>query len=129
MTRLNNYRIRLLKGCNGLEKDTSRFRTRNTGGRVHDPSCKHCGAVREDAAHFICNCSALAEVQATLLLAAPPTISSLIPDPSAIPVEFTALMLGTCWVDNSELQSFCVSFLDQLRLARVHKLLNCTHGP
>ena len=49
MTRLNNFRIRLLVGCDGLERDASRFRTRNTGGRVHDPSCKLCGAVSEDA--------------------------------------------------------------------------------
>ena len=93
--RPNNLRIRLLMGCDGLENDASRFRIRNTGGRVHDPSSKLCGTVSEDAAHFICNCSALAEVRAALLLAAPPTLSSLIPDPSASPVEFTAVMLGT----------------------------------
>ena len=40
MMRMNNFSIHLLVGCDGLEKDASRFRTRNTGGRIQDPSCK-----------------------------------------------------------------------------------------
>ena len=47
MTRLNNFRIHLLVGCDGLERDASRFRTGNTSGIVHDPSCKLCSALVE----------------------------------------------------------------------------------
>ena len=65
VTRMNNFRICLLVGCDGLEKD----------GRTQDPSCKLCGAEAEDAAHFTCHCCAVAEVGVALLLAAPPTLS------------------------------------------------------
>ena len=62
LTRKNNFRIRLLVGCDGLEKDAFRFRTRNTGRMAQNPSCKLCGAESEDAAHFIVHCCALARV-------------------------------------------------------------------
>ena len=91
VTRINNFRICLLVGCDGLEKD----------GRTQDPSCKLCGAKAEDAVYSICHCIALAEVQVALLLTAPPTISTLLSDPSSSPEEFTRVMLGTCWFDNS----------------------------
>ena len=37
--RLNNFKIRLLVDCDGLEKDAARFRSRNTGRPAGDPSC------------------------------------------------------------------------------------------
>ena len=92
-------------------------------------SCKLCGAETEDAAHFICHCYALAEVRVALHSTAPPTITSLPPDSSSSLEEFMEVMLGMCWIDNSELQSFYVSFLDQFRSAHAHKLLNRTPGP
>ena len=43
LTRLNNFRIRLLVGCDGLEADASRFRKRSRPTAiVNDPSCKLC---------------------------------------------------------------------------------------
>ena len=42
LTRLNNFRIRLLVGCDGLEADASRFRSRTTTAQPGDPSCKLC---------------------------------------------------------------------------------------
>ena len=42
-TRATNFRIRLLVGCDGLEKDVARFRSRSNGTSPADPSCKLCG--------------------------------------------------------------------------------------
>ena len=40
-------------GCDGLEKDVSRFRSRNTGAKPMDPSCKLCDAESEVAAQSL----------------------------------------------------------------------------
>ena len=58
-TRATNFRIRLLAGCDGLEKDVARFRSRHNGISPADPLCKLCGDPTEDASHFISCCSAL----------------------------------------------------------------------
>ena len=43
LTRQNNFRLRLLVGCDGLEQDASRFRQRkDPSSRAHDASCKFC---------------------------------------------------------------------------------------
>ena len=39
-------------------------------------------------------------------------------------LQFADHMLGTCWVDNDEFQSFCIEFLHHLRLARFNLLYN-----
>ena len=59
LTRANNLRIRLLAGCEGLEKDAARFRYRDKQFSPADPSCKLCAAPCEDARHFIATCNAL----------------------------------------------------------------------
>ena len=42
LTRQNNFRLRLLVGCDGLEQDASRFRLRkDLFSCVRDASCKH----------------------------------------------------------------------------------------
>ena len=52
LTRLNNFRIRLLVGCDGLEADASRFRARRLPGIIpNDPVCKLCMGGIEDPAH------------------------------------------------------------------------------
>ena len=51
------------------------------------------------------------------------------PAQSCLCTQITEIVLGKCWVDHAELQSFCVKLLDQLRAARVHKLLNHLFGP
>ena len=53
LTRMNNFRIRLLVGCDGLEQDASCFRTRNNGATPKDPTCKLCKLAVEDADHFV----------------------------------------------------------------------------
>ena len=60
LTRQNNFRLRLLVGCDGLEQDASRFRQRkDPSSRAHDASCKLCLSEPEDAPHFISRCPAL----------------------------------------------------------------------
>ena len=76
LTRLKNFRIHLLVGCDGLEKDAARFRSRNTGRPAGDPTCKLCGADSEDAVHFIFSCQALSVRRRGLLSGAPPIITS-----------------------------------------------------
>ena len=73
----------------------------------------------EDAGHFIVHCSALSNVRSSLLALAPPNVIPLLPDPTSNPEEFIGIVLGTCWVNCDELQTFCVNFLDQLRSAQL----------
>ena len=48
LTRWNNFRMRLLVGCHGLEEDACRFRHRRFLGRVvDDPTCILCGLERD----------------------------------------------------------------------------------
>ena len=97
LTRLNNFRIRLLVGCDGLEKDAARFRSRRQPDvEVGDAVCKVCGNSTEDALHFISFCPALATARTNLLRAAPGSISSLLLDPVTRPIQFADHMLGTC---------------------------------
>ena len=54
LTRLNNFRIRLLVGCDRLEADAACFCSRTTNAQSGDPSCKlYNQGVPEDAAHFV----------------------------------------------------------------------------
>ena len=79
LTRLNNFRIRLLVGCDGLEADAACFRSRTTNAQPGDPSCKLCNqGVPEDAAHFVSTCPALGEERVRLYTEAPPTVRSQI---------------------------------------------------
>ena len=126
LTRLNNFRIRLLVGCDGLEKDAARFRSRNTGRPAGDPTCKLCGADSEDAVHFIFSCQALSVRRRGLLSGAPPIISSTFTDStsSSNPQTFADVILGTCWINDPEVQSFCIKFLSGLKEARAALLLS-----
>ena len=119
LTRLNNFRIRLLVGCDGLEADATHFRSRTTNAQPGDPSCKLCNqGVPEDATHFVSTCPALGEERVRLYTEAPPTVRSQIPDPQIHPQDFLEVMTGTCWVDDIDVQKFCIHFLSKLRAAR-----------
>ena len=63
LTRLNNFRMRLLVGCDGLEQNAARFRYRNTGTAPSDPLCK---LDQEDAVHFTAVCSRLCPTHCVL---------------------------------------------------------------
>ena len=121
---LSNFNLPdlLLVGCDGLEKDAARFRSRRQPDvEVGDAVC---GNSTEDALHFILFCPALATARTNLLRAAPGSILSLLLDPVTRPIQFADHMFGTCWVDNDEFQSFCIEFLHRLRLARFNLLYN-----
>ena len=79
-TRATNFWIRLLAGCDGLEKDAVRFRSRNNGISPADPSCKLCGDPTEDASHFISCCLALESERVRLISSAPTSVQALLPD-------------------------------------------------
>ena len=64
-THTTNFRIRLLAGRDGLEKDAVRFWSRKHGSFPADPLCKLCGDPTEDASHFISCCSALEKESAS----------------------------------------------------------------
>ncbi len=116
LTRLNNFRIRLIVGCGGLGKDTARFRVRNTGAMPNDSSCKLCySGSTEDAVHFI-SCPALAEERQRLLSDAPPSVCCMLPDPRTRPHDFCEILIGTCWIDDFATQKFCIEFLNNLRI-------------
>ena len=119
LTRLNNFRICLLVGCDGLEADAACFRSRTTKAQPGDPSCKLCNqGVPEDAAHFVSTCPVLDEERVKLYLEAPPTVRSQIPDPRVHPQDFLEVMTGTCWVDDINVQKFCIHSLSKLKAAR-----------
>ena len=80
LTHLNNFRVRLLVGCDGLEADAAHFRSRTTNAQAGDCSCKLCNqGVPEDAAHFVSICPVLEEERVKLYSEAPPTVCSQIP--------------------------------------------------
>ena len=128
LTRLNNFRIRLLVGCDGLEQDASRFRRRTTGAPRSDASCKLCGHTPEDAAHFVVGCHPLEDARSAALAVAPPSILKILPCRVVDPLKFTELILGTCWIDDAAFQSFCITYLSRLK-ARRAELLCSNSGP
>ena len=123
LTTRSNFRIRLLLGCHGLESDACRFSSRSNGQARGDPSCKLCGAPLEDAPHFISTCPSLETKRRELLGHAPPQLQDLeqeLPDPARDPDLFAHVMLGINWVEDIELQAFCVNFLAELKAFRAN---------
>ena len=117
MSRLNNFRIRLLVGCHGLEADVCRF----TSNVTRDPTCKLCTLEPEDPAHFIYRCPALSPFR-DLSIFPPDLQSSFCSDPSA----FVDIMLGINWIDDLPLQRSIICFLTALRDGR-NSLLTSAH--
>ena len=121
-TRATNFRIRLLAGCDGLEKDAVRFRSRNNGITPADPSCKLCGDPIEDAFHFVSCCPALESERVRLISSAPPSVQALLPNHVTSVKEFSDVILGINWLSDRETQLFCIDFLTGLRSYRISKL-------
>ena len=59
LTARNNFRIRLVLGCHGLESDAARFRKRRGGLEVGSSTCRLCVQGVEDPTHFLATCPAL----------------------------------------------------------------------
>ena len=121
-TRATNFRIRLLVGCDGLEKDAARFRSRSNGTSPADPSCKLCGDPTEDASHFISCCPALERERVRLISSAPTAVQALLPDHVMNSKEFADVILGVDWISDRGTQLFCVDFLSSLKSYRISKL-------
>ena len=77
LTWQSNFCIRLLVGCDGLEHDACRFRTRRFPGTDKSSVCKLCLQEPEDQAHFIAQYPRLEAVGSRLLLTALPPLQSL----------------------------------------------------
>ena len=121
LTRWNNFRIRLLVGCHGLEEDTCRFVQRGLPGITS--TCKLCGLESEDPAHFIVRCPALMQTRNSIIQNS--DFSSylttlLLSDPD----KFLNVVLGIDWIDDRSLQVFHIEFLNRLRLAHNTPLLS-----
>ena len=56
-------------------------------------------------------CPALDEERVKLYSEAPPTVHSQIPDPRVHPQDFLEVVTGTRWVDDIDIQKFCIHFL------------------
>ena len=118
LTRLNNFRIRLLVGCDGLEADASWFRRRKyAAAALNDPTCRLCKLEPAVPAHFILRCSALVSTRDSLLRN--PDICIDLYNLSH--TRFLRIILG---VDDSSLQLFIIEFLNNLLQAR-NSLLLC----
>ena len=122
-TRRNNFRIRLLVGCDGLEADASRFRWRKDRSQPNNPTCKLCHSEPEDPLHFIAKCPALSPVRSRLLSATPETIKPHLPDLEADPLRFAEVVLGLEWIKDTPTQMFIIDFLTQLKSARSSLIL------
>ena len=62
--------------------------------------------------HFLhVQCPALDEERVNLYSEAPPTVRSQIPDLRVHPQDFLEVVTGTCWVDDIDIQKFCIDFL------------------
>ena len=120
LTRMNNFQIRLLVGCDALEQNASRFRTRNNGATPKDPTCKLCNLAVEDADHFVARCPALQQVRVTLLEGAPPDVRAHLPDPISNPWEFTQVILAGLMIRKSK--SSTLSFCTNSRISELVSL-------
>ena len=119
LTRWNNFCIRLLVGCDGLEADASRFHMQsNSATAVNDSSCK---LEPESPSHFIVRCPSLTCIRESLLCDLHFCIdlrSTLLSDPD----RFLNSMLGVEWIDDAPLQPFIIQFLHNLLEARKWRL-------
>ena len=93
----NNFRIRLLTGCDGLEHEAAHFRTRSHYGALPgDSSCELCDAEVEDPEHFVSLCPALSTCRDDLLALAKSQVRQSLPNPATYLSEFCDVILGMC---------------------------------
>ena len=119
LTSKSNFRIRLLLGCHRLESDASRFSMRNNGQSRGDLSCKLCSAALEDATHVISTDTTLESKRRELLSYAPLQSRNMdLPDPAREPDSFASIMLRIDWIEDNEIQVFCINFQAELKAFR-----------
>jgi hypothetical protein len=113
ISRLVDFRLRLLLKCSCLNADTVSFHPRTGGAR--SAICSICDSGQpEDAAHIIINCPALQDVRNYWLnIALPPTKNGDLLD----------WVLGVSWKDDHTLQVKITRYASELRSARACLLL------
>ncbi len=109
MARLSLFRIQILVGCDGLEKDAASFTLRKGLFFVGDPSCKLCGALCEIAPHFISQCSSLSDIRTSMLSSADRNVRDKLPNSNVFLIEFMKSILGINWINHT--QEFLVVYL------------------
>ena len=117
LTSKSNFSIGLLLDCHGLESNASRFDMEKNGQSNGDPSCKLCGAALEDVTSF---CHApFCKLNIGSCLATPLQLWDInLPDPASEPDIFASIILRINWIDDIEIQVFCINFLAELKAFR-----------
>ena len=120
LTRKNNFRIRLLVGCDGLEADAGRFRYRTfTGVSPAQSTCRLCKQEREDVSHFLAHCPTLDHSRRRLLQTTPSSPVDLRYLYFSDSARFVNLILGIEWITDADFQRAIIVFLDNLRRQRI----------
>ena len=89
---------------------------RKDGQPRGDPSCKLCGSALEDATQFIFLCTMLEAKRRELLSSTPPQLWAVdLPEPAREIDSFACILLGIDWIDDIEVQVFCINFLAELK--------------
>ena len=103
---MNNFRIRLLVGCDGLEADAGRFRYRTftdvSPGALS--ICRLCKQEREDICHFLAHCPTLDHSRRLLLQSTPSSPVNLRHLYSSDSDRFVDLILGIEWIADANFQ-------------------------
>jgi hypothetical protein len=107
LSRLLNFRIRLILGCSSLNVDTAAFHARP--GRIRDPICSLCNQQPENIEHFLLRCPSLQETRCKWLS----TVLSSISENDLI-----SYVLGVVGTNNRPLQESLTRFVADLRSAR-----------
>ena len=125
LTSVSNFRIRLLVGCHGLESDAARFRVRSRNVETGIATCKLCSTGPEDANHFIALCTALESRRNELICSSRTSVRSTLPCHLE---SFADIILGVKYIEDCELQSFCLFFISSLRQLR-SDLITALYSP
>ena len=110
-TRHNNFCIRLLTGSDGLEADTSRFR-QHQNKTIPLANCVE--PPWEDSLYFVASCPTLLGCRIELIGEAPSSVKDALPDPARDLHCFFDVRMGVNWIHDSDIQLFCIDFLDSL---------------
>ena len=114
LARMSNFRIRLLVACDYVVTFS-----------YQEHGCCLWGSILENMPlnheHFISRCPVLGE--------APSAVQARLPDPASKPLEFVEIMLhvGTCWIDDLDVQRFLIQFLNKLKVSWALKLSEISH--
>ena len=114
LTCLNSFRIRLLVRCDELKADAACFHSRTTNAQPGDPSCN---LLNQGVCVY--TCPILDERREKLYQRPRPLYGPKSRTRSRVhPQDFLEVMTGMCWVDDTNVQKFCIHFLSKLKAVR-----------